>query len=210
MAKSSCFRTPSRSQGAYGFQTMPKSAPHYFSPNFSLFQKKLSWKTSLWIKSKMLRRFVNMLTADDKYSPHSWEKSLRPVQTQLQFQRQVLTFFIAILKSTWTFAHSEKRISLIAQIFSKLFTPKNVLSWMPNSSCFRAPFKNERVHGFQTVMKPAGEHFYSNFPLFQDKLSWKISFWIRSKMLVLFLNTFTADHMYSRESWEKFLQRLQT
>ena len=47
---------------------------------------------------------------------------------------------------------------------------------MQNSSCFRAPLKSEGGHGSQTLLKPVREHFYRNFPLVQDKLSWKIYF----------------------------------
>ena len=36
------------------------------------------------------------------------------------------------------------------------------------------------------------------FPLIQDTLSWKTSLLVRSEILGLFGNTFTADHMYSR------------
>ena len=98
----------------------------------------------------------------------------------------------------------------MAQISRKLLTLKNVLTWIPNSSRFRATLKSERVHESKTLVKSARDNFYPNFLLFQDKLSWKISFRIRCKMLRLFVKTLRADAMYSRASWEKFLQRLQT
>ena len=98
-------------------------------------------------------------------------------------------------------------MSLIAQIFGKLLTPKNVLTWMPKSSSFKTPSCSQRVHRSQTLLKSARRHFYPNLPLIQDELSWKTYLWIRSKMLGLFLNTSTADHMYSAHSWEKIRQK---
>ena len=59
-------------------------------------------------------------------------------------------------------------------------------------------------------MKPALQHFYPNFLLISDKLSWKTSLLIRSKMLGLFFNPLIAYHMYSRQNWEKFPQQGQT
>ena len=64
----------------------------------------------------------------------------------------------------------------MAQIYWKLLTLKNALTLMQKSFCFRAPLKSERVRGSETLLKPARERFYRNFPLVQEKLSWKISF----------------------------------
>ena len=98
----------------------------------------------------------------------------------------------------------------MAQIFWKLLTPKYALTGIPKSSCFRTPFGDERVHVSETLLKSAQHHFYANFPLFQNKLIWKISLWIRSKMSQKFFNKLTVDHLYSPHSWDKFPQRVQT
>ena len=55
-----------------------------------------------------------------------------------------------------------------------------------------------------------GRTLIPNFPLFQEKWTGKISLWIRSKMLRLFVKTLMGDHMYTADSWEKFLQLVQT
>ena len=54
------------------------------------------------------------------------------------------------------------------------------------------------------------QHFYPNFPLIQDKVSWKPSLLVRSEFLGLFGNPFTANRMYSRERCEKLQQQVQT
>ena len=48
------------------------------------------------------------------------------------------------------------------------------------------------------LLKSLWHHFYHNFPLFQEPLSLKTSLLVTSKILGLFGNTLTADHMYSR------------
>ena len=89
-------------------------------------------------------------------------------------------------------------------------TTKNVLTWMPKSYCFRTAFANKLVQRSQTLLNSAWQHFYPNFPLMQDKLNWKTCVWIRSKILGPFVNTLTADSMYSPHNWEKFQQQFKT
>ena len=142
----------------------------------------MSWKTSLWIRSKMQRLFLNTLTVDNMYSPHSWEKLSQPVQTQLSLKPKTnsesfIAFYILI-----TFCILKKSMSLTPQIFWKLLTPKNVLPWMPKSSCFRTPFGSQSVRVSQTLVKSARNRFYPIFPLIQDKLSRKFSLSIWSKI----------------------------
>ena len=75
---------------------------------------------------------------------------------------------------------------------------------------FRMTFSSNRFHGSQTLLQPALQHFYPNFPLIKDKLGWKLSNLVISEILRLFGNTLTTDHMYFRHRWEKFLQQLQS
>ena len=44
---------------------------------------RLSWKSSLLVRSEILGLFVNGFTADEKYSRHNREKIPQPVQMQL-------------------------------------------------------------------------------------------------------------------------------
>ena len=77
-------------------------------------------------------------------------------------------------------------------------------------SCFRRPFGNQRVNGFQTLLKSARHHYYATFPCIWDILSWKKSAWVWYEILKLFLNTLTADNKYSRCNVLIFRQQVQT
>ena len=71
----------------------------------------------------------NTLTANYEYSRSNRENLPLPIQMQLS--EKVKTFshsFIAFLESTLNFEHFEKEMSLIAQVFLKLLTPKDVLT----------------------------------------------------------------------------------
>ena len=87
--------------------------------------------------------------------------------------------------------------------------PRNVVTSMTVSSCFRTPFDSKRVHGSQIPPQTALQHYSPNFPLIHDKLRWKTSLLVRCEILGLFGNTLTADHIYSRHRWKKFPQQVQ-
>ena len=60
------------------------------------------------------------------------------------------------------------------------------------------------------MLKSARRYYYPIFPWIWDKLSWKKSALIRSKILGLFVNTLTAEFTYSRRNMETFMQKVQT
>ena len=53
----------------------------------------------------------------------------------------------------------------MAQIFLNLLTPRNGVTSMSESFCFRTLFESQRVQGSKKLLKPALEHFYPNFAL---------------------------------------------
>ena len=79
----------------------------------------------LW---KILRPFVNTLSEDDKYCLLYKDNLLQPLQILLsQKQKTFSEFFSAFLKSTLNFEHFQKKMTLIADVFPKLPSPKNVI-----------------------------------------------------------------------------------
>ena len=89
-----------------------------------------------------------------------------------------------------------KRMSVLAWLFPKLLFPKEVATETSRWSCFRTPFGNQRVNGFQTPLKVARHHYYPLFPWIPGELSWKKTTLLWSKILRLFANTLTADDKY--------------
>ena len=80
----------------------------------------------------------------------------------------------------------KKRMSVLAWLFPKVLLPKEVATETSTKSCFRTPFGNQRVNGFQTPLKVARHHYYPLFPWFSCKLSWKKTALLWSKILRLF------------------------
>ena len=77
---------------------------------------------------KILGLFVNTLTDDDKYSLLYGDNLTQPIQILLsQKQKTFSQFFSAFLKSTLNFEHFQKNMTVIADVFPKLPSPKKVI-----------------------------------------------------------------------------------
>ena len=114
-SKRSCFRTPFANERVNGFQTLLKSAQHHYYDVFSSVRRKLTWKKSPSVWYKILRLFVNVLTADDKYSGSNMQNLQQQFQTPLsKKQKSFSWFFIAFLKWAWNLEHFQKNMSILA------------------------------------------------------------------------------------------------
>ena len=71
---------------------------------------------------------------------------MHTIQMHLSQKQQIFSqFFSEFFKSALNFEHFQKKMTLIAYVFPKLMTTKNVLRQMSKSSCFREPV--DRRHG---------------------------------------------------------------
>ena len=104
------FRTAFGNQPVNGYETLVKSARHYYYPIFPRISDKLSWKKSPLVRSKILGLFVNKLTAEYTYSRRNMQSFTQKVQTPLSLKQKTFSrFFIAFLKSTWNGEHFQKK-----------------------------------------------------------------------------------------------------
>ena len=77
---------------------------------------------------KILGLFVNTLSEDDKYCLLYRDNLTEPIQILLsQKQKPFSEFFSPFLKSTLNFEHFQKKLTLIADVFPKVPTPKKVI-----------------------------------------------------------------------------------
>ena len=98
------------------------------SPNSLITTKVIELEKSVLVTLKVLRLFVNTLTADDKYSILSGDYSIQTIQMHLpQKQNLFSRFFSAFFKSTLNFGNFQKKLTLIAYVFPIFPPPKYVL-----------------------------------------------------------------------------------
>ena len=120
-SRTACFRTPFGNQRVNGFQTPLKVARHHYYPFFAWISSKLSWKKTALLWLKILRLFVDTLTADIKYSCRNMQNFLQQLQTLLSQKRKTLSrFFVAFLKCAWNSEHFEKKDDCPGLIISEI------------------------------------------------------------------------------------------
>ena len=77
---------------------------------------------------KFFSRFLNTLTADDKYSLISRDNWIETIQMHLSQKQNVFSeFLFAFFESALHFEPFQKKMTVIAYVFPKLPTTKNVL-----------------------------------------------------------------------------------
>ena len=81
----------------------------------------MSWKKSPSVLYKILRLFVNSLTADDKYSGSNMQNLPQQFQTPLsQKEKNFSGFFIAFLKCALNLEHFQKNDEYPSLIISEI------------------------------------------------------------------------------------------
>ena len=103
---------------------------------------------SLLVVFEILGLFVNTLTVDEMYSLRNRGNLRQPIQMKLSKKQITFSPFLAPrLKSTWNLKHFEKKMVLIAYVFPKFCTAKDVVRKMPKKPCLRTPFDSQLGKG---------------------------------------------------------------
>ena len=90
--------------------------------------KVIELQKSLLDTWKFFRPFLNTLTDNDKYSLNSKDKGMQTIQMHLSKKPNLFSqFFSAFFESALNFEHFRKKMTLIASVFPKLQTTKDVL-----------------------------------------------------------------------------------
>ena len=77
---------------------------------------------------KILRLFVNTFIAYEKSSVLNREYLKYPIHMELSVKRKKISeFFSPYLKSRLNFEHIQKKMTLMANVFPKLWTSQNVV-----------------------------------------------------------------------------------
>ena len=101
------------------------------------------------------------MTADDKYSILNRDNLTQPIRMIIyQKQKAFSQFFPAFSKFTLNFENFQKKMTLIADLFPKLCTPKNVVRYMSKKSRFKGPFERQHGKRVQTLLPSERQHRY--------------------------------------------------
>ena len=94
---------------------------------------------------------------------------------------QILSFF-------------KKRKIVIANVYPKLQTVKQLLTPLSKKRCLRESFDSQNVKGSQTLVKSPLENFYQIFSSRWGKLIWQKSPLSKFEIIWVFVNTLNVDY----------------
>ena len=90
--------------------------------------KVIELQKSLLDTWKFFTPFLNTVTACDKYSVISRDKGMQTIQMHLSQKQNIFSqFFCAFFESSLNFEYFQKNMTLIAYVFPKLTTAKDLL-----------------------------------------------------------------------------------
>ena len=124
-------------------------------------------------------------------------------------QKALPIFFSSFLKSSLNLEHFQQKTTLIADVFPKLRTPKNMVRSMPKKSRFRASVEKQSGKCAQILFKFDGHLVYHIYWSLGRQLSYKKSLLVIWKILKLFPNTLSANGKYSLLDRDNLTQRIQ-
>ena len=100
-------------------------------------------------------------------------------------------------------------MTLIAEVFPKLWSPKNKVKSMSIKSRCKGPFKKQHGKCPQTLFKFAWQKLYHNYWSLSRQLILKKFLSVISKISRLFPNTLSADGKYSLLNRDNLTQPIQ-
>ena len=159
-SNNSCFKGPFKNQHGKLAKKLLKSEQQHLYHIYWSIRRQLSCEKSLLEICKMLRNFVNILTADDKYFLVNRDNLTQPIQMHLSLKQKYFSeFFTQRWKSSLNFKQFERKDDrYIWCIFEIRDSEKQVTS-MANKTRFRGPFEKEHGKRVQKLLKSERQHF---------------------------------------------------
>ena len=103
----------------------------------------------------------------------------------------------------------KKKMTLIAYLFLRVRTAKNVVTYMCKKSTFRLPVQKEHSKRVSTLFKSDGQHLHHIYWSTGRQFSCKNSLLVICKRLRLFVNTMTAVDKCSLPNRDNLMQPIQ-
>ena len=150
------------------------------------------------------------MRTDGKYSLLDRDNLKQRIQIQLsQKQKTFSHFFLHFWNLVQIWNIFKKNMTLMASVFSKLRTPKNMVRYMPKKSHFRTSVEKQHIKCPQILLKFEGQLLYHIFWSLENQLSCKKALLVICKISKLFPNILTADRKYSLLERDSLTQQIQ-
>ena len=124
----------------------------------------------------------------------------------LRKEKHFLNLFLHFLNLEAFLNISKGNMTLIADVFLKLRTPKYDVREMSKKFRFRRPFDKWHGKRAKTLLKSERQHLYHIYWSLWTQFSWRMSLLVICKSLGLFLNALMADDKYCLFDRDNLLQ----
>ena len=160
MSKKSCFRGHFGGRLGEREEALLKSGLHQLYHSYWSLWRQLGCKKSLLLIWKDLTLFLNGLTTHEWYSRCNGDNLRGPNHMHLSPKQE--TFSRSFFLNFWNLHESlnifQKRKTVIADVFPKLRTPKNVLQSISKKSHFKGHFSERYVELEEALLKSGRHH----------------------------------------------------
>ena len=172
------------SQHIKRFQTLVKSLwKHFYHISSSLWGE-IIWKTSPWLKFRIIGLFVNTWTADYKY-PFRIVRICRSLFKSSYLKNK--NHFPGFLFHLWNLHQIsnifKKKTIVIGNVFPKLATVQDLVRPLTIQRNFKTSFGSQHVKRLQTLAKCSWENLYKIFSSLWGEIIRKISPWSRFEII---------------------------
>ena len=157
---------------------------------------------------KILGLFVSPLTADGKCSFLNREFNAA-TSDETKKQKLFLNFFLHSWNLDHIFNILKKMMTIIAYVFPKLETAKEVGRQMSKKFRFRRPFNKQHVKRNQVLLKSARQRLYHTYWSLSKNLSGKKPLLVICKMLEPFVYILSANDKYPLANRDNLVQQIQ-
>ena len=121
----------------------------------------MSLKEFLFVTRKILRLFVDTMTANDKYSVLNRGNLTEDIQMHLsQKQKDFFEFFRGFFKFTLNFEPFNKKMTLLCYLFPKLQTSIDVVRYMSKKSCLERSSDRQHCKWAETLIQSQCHHLH--------------------------------------------------
>ena len=125
-------------------------------------------------------------------------RNFRPLfrRYYLKNEKNFLSFLFRFWNSQQILNIFKKKKVVIANVLSILPTVIDFIRSLSKKRRFRTSFHSQHAKAYETLVKPAWEHFYHIFSFIWGKIIWNISPLVQLEMFGVFVSTMTADDKY--------------
>ena len=153
MCKKSCLRLPFQKEDGERVWTLLKSERQHLCQIYWSIRGQLTCKKSLLMICKILRLFVNTLSAVDKCCFYCKDNLMQPIQMQLSEKLKTFSSFSLHFRSVSQILDIfRKKMTLIAYLFVRLRAAKNVVRYICKSPASDYPSKRTMVNASQLCL----------------------------------------------------------